>query len=167
MSVALQRVLKDPTRHVAIESDENACDSHRAMMDQRGLQHRLVCKPASQLQPSDISSLGGYPDCVVADCEGCLVEFLETPFGKEVLRNVRIFSNEMDGFVKGGTTEKNDHDDALRGKLCDADLCPYLLAYGCGSSCDTEVWRRDVCSHVREECKDNKRSFGCGYCPVR
>lgn len=164
VSVALQRVLKDPTRHVAVESDKDACDNHRAMMDKRDLRHQLVCKSASQLQSSDVSSLGDSPDCIFADCEGCLVEFLDTPFGKEVIQNVKIFSNEMDGFLKGGTPEDNEHDNLLRNKLCDAKLCPYVLAYGCGDECDTEVWRRDTCDHVRQECKDNKRVFGCEYC---
>ena len=158
VSRAIQRNLRDPTRHVALEMDPQRCQEHIASAQKEGLQHTVLCKAANDLASEDLSALGGSVDCLIADCEGCLVEFAQTDLGRSVFGSIRFFSNEMDGFTNPSVP---DHDDKLRQMLCESKLCPYLPSYGCGTNCESEIWRRDTCKHVQKECKEGKRTSGC------
>jgi len=158
VSRAIQRSLNEPSRHLAVELDAGAYESHRNMMKKYDLKHTLVHGSASALSLKDVKAvLGGDVHCVVADCEACLVDFFKGDVGKEVLKTVEIISNEMDGEPLGNAA----HDHELRNMWASSGLCPTTKGFGCRKDCDTEMWQRSTCQNVREKCKSKTQEWGC------
>lgn len=72
-----------------------------------------------------------------ADCEGCLLDFCKSEIGKYILNSVRYIINEMDGFAI-----HKDLDNELRKIWCNYNFKKIATGYGCGISCDTEIWEK-------------------------
>ena len=100
--------------------------------------YTITEKYAENLTMDDLKILKGSPDCLYSDCEGCLYSFFNTDIGKYVLNNVRFIVNEMDGFTKG-----RDIDNNLRDIWMKNGFQKIGTGYGCGTSCDTEIWYKN------------------------
>ena len=158
VSQAIQRTLNEPSRHLAVENDRGAYESHLNMMNTHNLKHTLVHASASSLSLDDVKKvLGGDVHCLISDCEACLVDFFKGDVGKEVLKTAEIISNEMDGNAA--------HDNELRSLWGASGLCPTTKSFGCGMNCDTEMWHRSTCLSVREKCKSKTQDWGCASIP--
>ena len=64
-------------------------------------------------------------------------KFFETEIGKYCLKNVRYIENENDSFV----IKKKQQD--LRDILTKYGFNKIAIGYGCGTSCETEVWYKN------------------------
>lgn len=102
-----------------------------------GDKYTIVKKYASDMDKSDLRPLQGPPDCLYADCEGCLLHFFASDVGKYVLDNVRYVVNEMDGFAINA-----DVDTKLRTIWKQAGFNKIGEGYGCGVRCETDIWYR-------------------------
>ena len=61
--------------------------------------YTIIPKLANELTKEDLKILDFKPDCLYADCEGCLLDFCKSEIGKYILNSVRYIINEMDGFA--------------------------------------------------------------------
>jgi hypothetical protein len=149
VSQALSAVLRDPARHVALEADRGAYEDHaRAHPDRK---YTLVNARAQDYSLGDaLEKLGGNVDCVVSDCEDCVISFLDTELGKHTLEHARVWINEMDG-----------SNSQLRARWRDGGLCPAAVGYGCEMGCQTEVWQRDVCRFAKDRCERDPSGWAC------
>ena len=134
VSAIIQEQLSDKTRHVVIQPDER-----KVMMG--GLKQLQKNKKACGfkftiidhiLTPDDVQPiikiLGGKPDCLVVDCENCLVnEYDKNP---ELFDEVKMIQVERDD--DGNYTN-------LFEKL---GLVKIDQGYGCDGQCMTEVWEK-------------------------
>lgn len=140
VSHMINSLLKDPTRHVVVEPGSQGLGNHgdeylRMNRQLFGDKYTIVNKFAEHLTMDDLAVLGGPPDCLFVDCEGCLEVFFATGIGKYVLQNARFIVNEMDGHVRHARLDPN-----LRKVWTDYGFKLYKKGYGCGEVCITEVW---------------------------
>jgi len=129
-------------RHLVLEpNDENTMGGNNNIYKNKKKfndKYTILEKYAENLTTDDLKILKGPPDCLYSDCEGCLYSFFNTDIGKYVLNNVRFIVNEMDGFTKG-----EDIDNNLRNIWNSNSFKKIGTGYGCGISCDTEIWYKD------------------------
>ena len=124
-------------QHVVVEPGSGGRGNHgdTALYTNRARlkdQYTVVKKFANDLTASDLRALdGGVPDCLYVDCEGCLLSFQKTALGSRVLKSATYVVNEMDG-----------HNDALRAMWRSYGFRKVAVGYGCGTRCDTEVWKK-------------------------
>ncbi len=142
VSTIIQQKLKDPRKHVVVQPDERrkmfgglrqlqknkkACKSSYSVLDH-------IIKPA-KTDASDVdfiyAALSGKPDCIVADCEGCLND--------EYAKNPDLFAE-----VKHVEVERDDGEGKKYDALLSTELGMTLVdrGAGCGGRCATEVWER-------------------------
>ena len=127
-------------RHVVLEPGgegdmgKGAIEHNKASF---GDNYTIVKKYANDIDQSDLRPLNGPPDCLYADCEGCLLGFFDTEIGNYVLDNVRYIVNEMDGF-----TLDAEVDEKLRNIWKQAGFTKIGEGYGCGVQCETDIWYR-------------------------
>ena len=107
--------------------DEHLCVNKDKFKDQYTILKKFAC----DLTMDDLEILDSKPDCLYTDCEGCLLEFCKSDIGNHVLDNVRYIVNEMDG-----------HNDELREIWINKGFEKVATGYGCGVSCDTEIWKK-------------------------
>jgi hypothetical protein len=135
VSAIIQEKLADPTRHVVVQPDERM-----AMMGgfKQLMKNKKACNfkftaidhilTAADAQPI-IKILGGKPNCLVVDCENCLVgEYKKNP---ELFDEVEMIQVERDDF-DGSYTKLFD-------KL---GFVKTDQGYGCNGNCPTEVWEK-------------------------
>ena len=122
-------------RHLVLEpNDENTMGGNDNIYKNKQKfndNYTILEKYAEDLTMKDLEILDGPPDCLYADCEGCLYKFFNTDIGKYVLNNVRFIVNEMDG-----------NNDNLRNLWKENGFKKIGVGYGCGTSCDTDIWFR-------------------------
>ena len=128
-------------RHLVLEpNDENTMGGNDNIYKNKQKfndNYTILEKYAQNLTMEDLDVLDDPPDCLYADCEGCLYEFMNTDIGKYVLNNVRFIVNEMDGF-----TINENIDDNLRNLWKENGFKKIGVGYGCGTACETDVWFR-------------------------
>ena len=122
-------------RHLVLEpNDENTMGGNDNIYKNKQKfndNYTILEKYAENLDMKDLEILDGPPDCLYSDCEGCLYKFFNTDIGKYVLNNVRFIVNEMDG-----------NNDNLRNLWKENGFKKIGVGYGCGTSCDTDIWFR-------------------------
>ena len=142
VSHMINSLLNDKTQHIVIEpgsegignhGDENIYKNKEKFNDE----YTVVKKFAENLTKEDLNILNDPPDCLYVDCEGCLDKFHNTEIGDYVLNNVRFIVNEMDGFVIGANI-----DNKIREKWQEYGFKKVGTGYGCGISCETEIWSK-------------------------
>ena len=135
VSAIIQAKLAEPSRHVVVQPVEE-----KAMMG--GFKQLMKNKKACNfkftaidhfLTPADVQPiieiLGGKPNCLVVDCENCLVgEYEKNP---ELFDEVEMIQVERDDF-DGSYTKLFD-------KL---GFVKTGQGYGCDGECPTEVWEK-------------------------
>ena len=132
--------LKNPYNHVVMEPAVNSKNNTgdwkigKYLIENKknhGDKYTIIPKFATELTKKDLKILGGPPDCLYVDCEGCLLGFLKSDIGKFVLKSLRFVVNEMDG--------NNDEIDKILKKN---GFKLKHVGYGCGKSCYTNVYQR-------------------------
>ena len=140
-SILAERNLE--TQHIVVEpgsigygnhGDENIYLNKEKFKDK----YTVVKKLCGDLTMEDIKIFDKPPDCLFVDCEGCLKDCQETAFFKYVLENVRFIVNEMDGFVQSPTC-----DQIIKNKWKSFGFKKIATGYGCGVTCDTEIWYKE------------------------
>lgn len=139
VSHIINKILKQKSnqyKHLVLEpNDENTMGGNDNIYKNKQKfndNYTVLEKYAQNLTMEDLDVLGDPPDCLYADCEGCLYEFMNTEIGKYVLNNVRFIVNEMDGY-----------NDDLRKIWKDNGFKKIGVGYGCGINCETDVWYRN------------------------
>ena len=99
------------------------------------IKYLALKKYACDITHEDLKIFKEKPDCLYIDCEGCLLDFLNTYIGKYLLNNVRYIVNEMDG-----------NNDEICKLLTKNKFTKIGTGYGCGEklACDTKVWYRQI-----------------------
>tara|TARA_Y100000389_G_scaffold129835_1_gene127282 strand:+ start:1634 stop:2335 length:702 start_codon:yes stop_codon:yes gene_type:complete len=136
VSHVINTLLTDKTQHIVVEpgvggrgnhGDEHLKNNKKRFDDQ----YTIIKKFADDLVMSDLDVLKNKPQCLYVDCEGCLNSFMSKPVGKYLLKNVEFIVNEMDG-----------HNDKIRNTCKQNGFELYMIGYGCGKRCKTEVWKK-------------------------
>ena len=141
VSAIIQQELRDPRKHVVVQPDERL-----VMMG--GFEQLLENKRSCAfhftaidhiLTPTDVplilETLGGLPDCLIADCESCLQgEFKRLP---ELFSDLKQFQVERD--------DANGNYDELFDRLGMVKVDEF---YGCNGKCPADVWEIPFFSEV-------------------
>jgi hypothetical protein len=120
------------TQHIVVEAGFNGTGHYPGLEESKkhfSDKYTIIKKFANELVRDDFKMFTEKPDCLYVDCEGCLYEFQNTEIGKYILSSVRYIVNEMDGYK-----------DEIRKQWKDAGFEKIGEGYGCGTSCNTEVW---------------------------
>ena len=133
-NIANKHLVLEPNDENTMGGNDNIYKNKQKFNDN----YTILEKYAEDLDMKDLEILDGPPDCLYADCEGCLYKFFNTDIGKYVLNNVRFIVNEMDGF-----TINENIDDNLRNLWKNNGFTKIGVGYGCGTDCDTEVWYKE------------------------
>ena len=141
VSAIIQQELRDPRKHVVVQPDERL-----AMMG--GFEQLLENKRSCAFQftaidhiltPTDVplilETLGGLPDCLIADCENCLQGEVERL--PELFSGLKQFQVERD--------DANSNYDELFDRLGMVKVDEF---YGCDGRCSADVWEIPFFSEV-------------------
>lgn len=125
----INKNLKDPEKHVVVDSGKwygiKEIQKNRIAWDDK---YTIINKPISSVTYSELSkTLGNYPDCIISDCEGCSYEYYKK--NPDILKNVDIIINEMDGY----NTE-------LRCLWKDKHFRLHAVGSGADGTTTTEMW---------------------------
>lgn len=132
----LNRNLKNPEAHYVVEPSVWDIGNHLAKnREKHSDKYFLDKRKINDIPLSDIEKKIGPVDCIVSDCEGCMLDFYK--------HNPRVFTtaskimNEMDG-----------HNQELR-SLWSKNGYNYLVkGCGCGGcGCDTDLWVKGSRKH--------------------
>lgn len=127
----LNRNLRNPKAHLVVEPSVWDIGNHIAdNRDSHKDQYLLDKRKITDIPLSEITEKIGPVDCIVSDCEGCMLDFYKK--NPHVFATASKIMNEMDG-----------HNPELRKMWSDHGYTYLVKGCGCGGcGCDTDLWVR-------------------------
>ena len=146
VSHVINRILRQRSigsQHVVVEGLEKRVKQYLSKNKENFKdEYTILNKKTTELKSLDLSVLKGAPDCLFVDCDNCLLQFLNTEIGNEVLGSVKFIANEMDGSNK--LLQKLWSERGFR-KVADSYGCSH--ARPCGEEiheCVSELWEKII-----------------------
>ena len=131
VSTIIQQNLKNKRNHIVIQPANNGHGVERLLANKKSCnsQFTLIDHVVEKGEGNKILNILDYPpDCIVADCEGCLhLEYEKNP---ELFNNVKMIQVERDD----GRKYDNLFQKLQLRKIDDGK------GLGCDGRCDTQVW---------------------------
>ena len=142
----IQVRLKDPSKHVIVESNPENCAKQIKLKKDNKYNYKVLCKGFDRLKAEEVRGL----DSIIMDCGGCALKFFKTSAGNAMAGKLKMFYNEMDD---------PNNDEKIREYLHGLQLCPYFQTLSCNKHCTGEIWGRDACQEIEKECRSKERVF--------
>ena len=132
----LNRNLKNPQAHYVVEPSVWDIGNHLAKnREKHNDRYFLDKRKINDIPLSDIEKQIGPIDCIVSDCEGCMLDFYKQ--NPQVFTTASKIMNEMDS-----------HNEELRSMWSKNGYNYLVKGCGCGGcGCDTDLWVKGPMKH--------------------